>query len=54
MFTIYNWLQYFNRNSLSREYNAAGFQIVDYFTNVTGAAFSLNTDKFAVVAGKKI
>jgi 2-polyprenyl-3-methyl-5-hydroxy-6-metoxy-1,4-benzoquinol methylase len=53
MFTIYNWLQYFNRDSILKEFGSAGFQIIDYFTDVTGVEFSSKSDVFAVVAGKK-
>ena len=52
MFTIYNWLQYFSRDSLPREFDTTGFQIIDYFANVAGTAFSSKADEFAVVARK--
>jgi cyclopropane fatty-acyl-phospholipid synthase-like methyltransferase len=53
MFTIYNWMQYFNRDSIAKEFNSAGFQITDYFSNVAGVEFFSESDLFAVVAGKK-
>jgi 2-polyprenyl-3-methyl-5-hydroxy-6-metoxy-1,4-benzoquinol methylase len=53
MYTIYNWLQYFSRDSISKEFEAAGFHIHDYFADVAGSVFSFDADEFAVVAGKK-
>ncbi|MBN1697220.1 MAG: class I SAM-dependent methyltransferase [Spirochaetales bacterium] len=52
--TIYNWLQYFSRNTLEEEFGNAGFCIHDYFADVAGSAFSPDADEFAVAAGKRM
>jgi 2-polyprenyl-3-methyl-5-hydroxy-6-metoxy-1,4-benzoquinol methylase len=50
--TIYNWLQYFSPVSLKNEFEANGFIITDFFSDVAGAEFSSTSDEFAVVAKK--
>ena len=51
--TIYNWLQYFSRESLLSELIEAGFELEGLYANVAGALFGPNTNEFAVVARKK-
>lgn len=52
-YTIYNWLQYFSKDSLGKEFEEAGFQVKEYFADVAGTPFSSETDEFAIVAMKK-
>jgi SAM-dependent methyltransferase len=50
--TIYNWLQYFNPESLQTEFEAAGFKIESRYADVAGTPFDEAASEFAVV-GKK-
>ena len=49
---VYNWLQYFSRQSLKREFQNAGFIIDHYYANVAGDLFDSGLLEFAVVAKK--
>ncbi len=49
---VYNWLQYFSKESLSEEFNNNGFKIVSFFLNVAGESFDPEATEFAVVARK--
>lgn len=48
---IYNWLQYFNVDSLKAELGQSGFSIKNTLSNVAGEEFDLDSDEFAVIAG---
>ncbi len=48
--TVYNWLQYFSRQSLELELRTAGFAIADVHADVAGTDFSPANDEFAVIA----
>lgn len=49
---VYNWLQYFSRETLAREFADAGFRITDTYADVSGAAWDTGSDTMAVVAEK--
>jgi cyclopropane fatty-acyl-phospholipid synthase-like methyltransferase len=48
--TIYNWLQYFGRQELEKEFVGGGFRIEEFYSDVAGTPFDSNGDQFAVVA----
>jgi len=50
--TVYNWLQYFRPEALEKEFEACGFTIEAFYSDVAGTPFSPHSDEFAVVAGK--
>lgn len=50
---IYNWLQYYSRESLSEELNKNGFQIEKYYSDLAGTPFQ-NTSETIAIAAKKI
>ena len=50
---VYNWLQYFSRDSLRREFEEDGFKIEEFYSDVAGSAFSQESPDIAVVARKK-
>ena len=50
---IYNWLQYFSMESLTEEFEINGFQVEDFFSDVSGTAFDAKSLEFALV-GKKV
>ena len=50
--TVYNWLQYFSRNTLKEEFENGGFKIEDFYSDVAGEPFTPQSDEFAVVARK--
>lgn len=47
---VYNWLQYYNLNTLSETLRACGFKIAEKYSDVCGTAYAENADEFAVVA----
>lgn len=50
---VYNWLQYFSRDSLREELEESGFKIEEFYSDVAGSAFSPESPGIAVVARKK-
>jgi SAM-dependent methyltransferase len=50
--TVYNWLQYFNLDSLSKEFNENGFKIDEFYSDVAGGSFSSTSTEITVVARK--
>lgn len=50
--TVYNWLQYFSKESLQNEFEENDFKIESYFLNVAGAPFNSESSEFAIVAKK--
>ncbi len=49
---VYNWLQYFSEASLRREFDENGFNAIELYADVAGAAIDANSTEFAVVAQK--
>jgi len=51
--TVYNWLQYFSRETLEKEFTECGFKIKEFFSDVAGSPFDINNTEFAVMAKKQ-
>ncbi|MEM7023886.1 MAG: class I SAM-dependent methyltransferase [Pseudomonadota bacterium] len=51
--TVYNWLQYFSADSLTKELLEAGFSAPQLFRDVAGSPFSEQHTEFAIVAGRR-
>lgn len=51
--TVYNWLQYFDLESLTLEFEAAGLSIRDRFSDVAGRQYSIDGPEIAIVAGNR-
>ncbi len=51
--TVYNWLQYFDLESLTREFEAASLSIRESYSNVAGAKYSTDAPEIAIVAGRE-
>lgn len=49
---VYNWLQYFNQDSLREEFEENGFKIEEFYSDVAGTYFSLESPDIAIVARK--
>jgi len=49
---VYNWLQYFSRETLGREFEAAGFNVETFYSDVAGTPFSEASADLAIVARK--
>lgn len=49
--SIYNWLQYFSVESLTREFHEAGLAIAEVYSDVAGKPYDAKADEFAVIAG---
>ena len=47
---VYNWLQYFDPDSLQRELAAAGLRVVELFANVCGDPYDDDAMDLAIVA----
>ena len=50
--TVYNWLQYFNRDALRKEFEVNGFKIEEFYSDVAGQEYNSKSTEFAVVARK--
>jgi hypothetical protein len=50
--TVYNWLQYFTRESLTEELTENGFTVQAFFSDVAGTPFNPKSSDMAVVATK--
>ena len=50
--TVYNWLQYYSKESLTQELAENGFTAQKFFANVAGDPFDPNANDLAVIAGK--
>jgi cyclopropane fatty-acyl-phospholipid synthase-like methyltransferase len=49
---VYNWLQYFDEESLRSEFEANGFIVENLYSDVAGKAFSPQSAEIAIVAKK--
>ena len=49
---VYNWLQYFNKDSLQEEFEKNGFEAQEFYSDVAGSTFSPDSPDMAVVARK--
>ena len=50
--TVYNWLQYFNRESLITEFRNCGFEIEEFYNDITGTPFTADSKEIAIAARK--
>ena len=49
---IYNWLQYYNRDTLTKEFEENNLQVYNFFSDVAGSKFNLNKNEMAIIAKK--
>ena len=49
---VYNWLQYFSRESLKKEFEENGFVVDSFYSNVAGDPFDPDSTEFAITARK--
>lgn len=49
---VYNWLQYFSRESLRMEFEENGFKPEEFYSDVSGSVFSPESPDIAIVARK--
>lgn len=49
---VYNWLQYFSRESLTEEFEKSGFDVEAFYSDVEGTEFSPDSPDMAIVARK--
>jgi len=49
---VYNWLQYFSKDTLKKEFVEAGFKIDKMYSDVAGKIFTPETPDIAIVARK--
>ena len=47
---IYNWAQCYDKKTLRDEFHASGLRIIDYYSDVSGNAYTDDSDVFAIVA----
>lgn len=50
---IYNWLQYFSKESIQKEFKENGFIINEFYSDVAGTEYSSDSMDFAVIAKKQ-
>ncbi len=51
--TVYNWLQYFNQESLRTEFTSCGFNEVHFLGDVSGVEFDPQSDEMAVIVRRQ-
>ena len=49
---VYNWLQYFSKHSLQKEFEENGFKVKEVYSDVAGKAFSSESPEIAIIAKK--
>jgi cyclopropane fatty-acyl-phospholipid synthase-like methyltransferase len=49
---VYNWLQYFSRDSLIKEFKENDLKVEEVYSDVAGTAFTPESPEFAVIAIK--
>ncbi|UCE41882.1 MAG: class I SAM-dependent methyltransferase [Candidatus Aminicenantes bacterium] len=49
---VYNWLQYYSKESLVKEFEANGFVIEHFFSDVSGKTYTSESNEMAAVAKK--
>ncbi len=49
---VYNWLQYFSKDSLIKEFEQNGFRVEETYSDVEGKPFSSDSIEIAIVANK--
>jgi cyclopropane fatty-acyl-phospholipid synthase-like methyltransferase len=49
---VYNWLQYFSKESLTHEIEESGLKISEYYSDVSGKEYDPGSDDFCIVAEK--
>jgi SAM-dependent methyltransferase len=49
---VYNWLQYFNKDSLRKEFEENGFKVEELYSDVAGKTFTPESPEIAIVAKK--
>jgi len=50
--TVYNWLQHFSKESLSEEFEANGFKVEAFYSDVAGSEYDSDSDEIAIVVKK--
>ena len=51
--TVYNWLQYFTKESIKAEFTKANLQINEFYSDIAGTEYSHKNNEFAIIANKK-
>ena len=49
---VYNWLQYFSRESLRKEFEENGFEVDSFYSNVAGDSYDSDCTEFSIIAKK--
>ena len=47
---VYNWLQSYNVENLTKEFEENGFKIIEHYSDITGSPYESDSTEFAVVA----
>jgi len=51
---VYNWLQYFSKDSLLKEFEENGFKVEGIYSDVTGKTFTPESVEIAIIAKKSL
>ncbi len=49
---VYNWLQYFSKDLLLKEFEGNGFKVEELYSDVAGKTFTSESKEIAIVAKK--
>jgi hypothetical protein len=47
---VYNWLQYYSKDSLVKEFAENGFKVEEVYSDVAGKTFTPESPEIAIVA----
>lgn len=50
---IYNWLQFYSKEAIIREFKENGFEVKEIYSNVAGTAYHSESNDMAIVAKKQ-
>lgn len=51
---VYNWLQYYDKESITKELEKNGFTVTEIYSDVAGTKFDKNSNDIALIAKKVI
>ena len=50
---VYNWLQYFSKEALVKEFEEIGFKVEEVYSDVAGKTFAPESPEIAIAAKRR-
>ncbi len=51
-FEVFNWLKYFSLDEILNEIKESGFEIINYYSDITGKEYNIESDTIAIACKK--